>query len=533
MEQQQPDKKQSAPQQPDTEQDAQQQPDKEENSQQDTQQDTQQPDSEKDIKISKHYQENVDFLKKELGAETSFDVVVREMLVGGKKIALFSLNGMVNSQVAAQILSSLVEAEREKLVPNTLDKFLKGRIPHTQVSHEETMDKVLYFILSGPIAMVIDGVESILIIDARSYPARMPEEPDMERVTRGSRDGFTETLVFNTALIRRRIRDPKLRMEILQAGSRSKSDICIAYIEDVVNPDLIQVLRQEIKAIKIDGLPMAEKSVEEFILGGKYWNPFPRVRYTERPDVAAIHLLEGHALVMVDTSPSVIIAPATLFHHMQHAEEYRQNPAVGAYIRWLRFFAILSSVFLVPLWFMFVINPGYLPDWLSFIGAQKPVKIPLFGQVLIAEVAIDMVRMAAIHTPSPLATALGLIAAFMIGDIATKVGMLSPEVIMYLAFATVGTFATPSYELGMANKLARLFLIICVMLFNLWGFLIGLAAILILLGTTKSFGVPYLWPLFPFHWKSLKGILVRSPVPIHNNRPKILKTQDSNRQPQD
>ncbi len=512
---------------------AQRQPDQDNSEQRsDSSNTTQQPDSEKNIKVSKHYQENVDFLKKELGSDTSFDVIVRELVVGGTKVALFGLNGMINSEVATQFLVALLEAERENLVPNTLEKILKGRIAHTQVSHAETMDKVLYYILSGPMAMVIDGAESILIIDARSYPARMPDEPDIERVTRGSRDGFTETLVFNTALIRRRIRDPKLRLEIIQAGSRSKSDICLAYIQDIVNPDLVDVLRQEIKNIKIDGLPMAEKSVEEFILGGQHWNPFPRVRYTERPDVAAIHLLEGHALVMVDTSPSVIIAPTTLFHHMQHAEEYRQNPAVGAYIRWLRFFAILSSVFLVPLWFMLVINPQYLPEWLKFIGTQKPVKIPLFAQVLIAEFAIDMVRMAAIHTPSPLATALGLIAAFMIGEMATKVGLLSPEVIMYLAFATVGTYATPSYELSMANRLTRIFLVVCVMLFNLWGFLGGLALVLILLITTKSFGVPYLWPLIPFHWKSLKSVLVRSPVPILNNRPKILKTQDPSRQPQ-
>ncbi|HWJ04082.1 MAG TPA: spore germination protein, partial [Verrucomicrobiae bacterium] len=152
-----------------------------------------QPDSEKDIKISKKYQENVDFLKKELGANTSFDIVVREMVVGGKKVALFGINGMVNSQVFAQILDALVEAERGDLVPNTLDKLLKVRIPHTQVVTEDTMDKVLYFILSGPMAMVVDGQESILIIDARSYPGRQPAEPGIERVTRGSRDGFTET----------------------------------------------------------------------------------------------------------------------------------------------------------------------------------------------------------------------------------------------------------------------------------------------------------------------------------------------------
>lgn len=489
------------------------------------------PDSEKDIKVSKNYDDNVEFLKKELGAGTSFDVIVREMLVGGKKVALFGLNGLLDGQTLSQIMAALVETERGELVPNTLEKIFKGRIAFNQVVEEDTMDKVIYFVMSGTIAIVVDGGEQIIIVDVRSYPDRTPEEPDIERVTRGSRDGFIETLVFNIALIRRRLRDPKLRMELLQVGSRSKTDVCLAYIEDIANTDLIDVLRQELKAIKIDGLPMAEKSVEEFVLGGQYWNPYPRVRYTERPDVAAIHLLEGHVLIMVDTSPSVMITPATFFHHIQHAEEYRQNPAVGGYLHWIRFFAIFLSVFMIPIWYFMAANPHLLPKWLQFIGLSKHTKISLGWQVLLGEIGIDMVRMAAIHTPTPLATALGIIAAFMIGDVAIKAGLFAPEVIMYLAFAAVGTFVTPSYELGMANRLARLFLFIMTWLFNLWGLVAGTIILLLFLGFSKSFGIPYLWPLIPFNWKALKAVLGRSPVPLHNMRPSFLKPTDQDRQP--
>ncbi len=496
------------------------------------QQNVQEPESEKDIKVSKNYQENVDFLKQELGVGASFDVIFTEILVGGKKIAIFGLNGMVDGEVLSQIMAVLELAQRENMVPNTLEKVFQGRIATNQVTKVSTMDKVIFFVLSGPVALVVEGAEEIIIVDIRSYPGRMPEEPDIERVTRGSRDGFVETLVFNVALIRRRLRDPKLRMEIMQAGSRSKTDVCVAYIEDVANRDLVDVIKKEIQAIKIDGIPMAEKSVEEFILGKKYWNPFPKVRYTERPDVAAIHLLEGHVLVMVDTSPSVMITPSTLFHHMQHAEEYRQNPAVGVYIRWIRFLAIFLSVFLVPAWFVLASDPGYLPGWLKFVGLSKVTKIPLGWQLLTGEIGIDIVRMAAIHTPTPLATALGIIAAFMLGDVAIKAGLFAPEVIMYLAFSAVGTFATPSYELSVANRLARIFMILAVWFFNVWGFVAGTVLILLLLGFTKSFGVPYLWPLVPFNWQALRSILVRSPVPIHNIRPSILKPQDPTRQPE-
>ena len=487
--------------------------------------------SEKNVPVSKAYQKNVDYINRELGVPDCFDIVLREMSIGGKKVAIYSVNGMVDSTVVGYILGILVNLERSDLIVNSLEKLVKGSIVNLQVSEVSTMDKVLYFVLSGPIAIFVEGQDKAIIVDVRSYPARQPQEPDIERVTRGSRDGFTETIVMNTALIRRRLRDPKLRMKLVQVGGRSKTDVCIAYIEDITNLEMVNKLHTDIQAIKIDGIPMAEKSVEEFILGSKFWNPYPRVRYTERPDVAAIHLLEGYVIIIVDTSPSVMIAPSTFWSHVQHAEEYRQEPIVGAYLRWVRFGGIFAALFLLPLWLGAALNPHLLPDWLQFIGVTKPAKISLLVQVLMAEFGVDLLRMATIHTPGPLGSALGLIAAFMLGDIAVKVGLFTPEVVMYIAIAAVGTFATPSYELGLANRLSRLFLIIMTGLFNFIGFWIGAAMVFFLLWRTKSFGVPYLWPLLPLDAKAMWAILVRAPVPIKNQRPSILKTQDSDRQP--
>ena len=487
--------------------------------------------SEKNVPISKNYQENLNYLNKELGVPDSFDIMVREMSIGGKRIAIYAVNGMVDSQVVSLILDALIDLERSDLIVNALDKLVKGRIVNLQVSEVQTMDKVFYFVLSGPMAIFVEGQDKAIIVDVRTYPGRQPMEPDIERVTRGSRDGFIETLVINTALIRRRLRDPKLRMKLVQVGGRSKTDVCIAYIEDITNLDMVSKIQEDIQSIKIDGVPMAEKSVEEFILGSKFWNPYPRVRYTERPDVAAIHLLEGYVVIMVDTSPSVMIAPSTYWNHVQHAEEYRQEPIVGAYLRWIRFMGIFAALFLLPLWLGAALNPQLLPEWLDFIGEVEPTKIPLLIQILIAEFGVDLLRLGTIHTPGPLGTALGLIAAFMLGDIAVTVGLFSAEVVMYIAIVSVGTFATPSYELGLANRLARLFLIILTGLFNFWGFWIGVGLFLFLLWRTKSFGVPYLWPLLPFNYKAMKAIVVRSPVPISNQRPSILKPQDADRQP--
>jgi stage V sporulation protein AF len=367
-------------------------------------------------------------------------------------------------------------------------------------------------------------------MDARTYPSRQPEEPDLEKVVRGSRDGFVETLVDNTSLIRRRIRDPRLRMEAMQAGVRSKTDVVICYIKDVANPQLVENVRKNLQRIRIDGLPMAEKAVEELISPGSYWNPFPKVRYTERPDVAAVHLLEGHVLVLVDTSPSVMITPVTYWHHLQHAEEFRQNPTTGLYIRWLRFFGVAMSIFLLPLWLLAVLHPELLPPWLKFIGPQKTGHVPLFIQFVLAELSIDMVRMATIHTPTALASGISIVAALLLGQVAVQVGLFSAEVVMYVAVAMIGTFLTPSFELGWANRLVRLFLLVAVAAFGLPGFLAGTAAVVVYLVMTRSFGVPYLWPLIPFNWGGLKGVLLRTPVSMTNLRPSILKTREQIRQ---
>ena len=482
------------------------------------------------IKFSRQYEDNISFLKEEIGVGKSFDAVCREFRIAGKPAALLFINGLVNDQPATEVMKRLMLLHREEILPDTLDKLLEEGLPHFQVQAVETFDEAIGQILSGPMALVVEGVARGIIIDVRQYPARPPEEPDIERVIRGSRDGFSETLLVNTALIRRRIRDPKLRLEMIQVGKRSKSDICICYLDDVTNPELVEMVKGRLEEIQIDGLPMAEKSVEELITPGSYWNPFPRVRYTERPDVAAVHILEGHIVVMVDASPSVLIAPATYFHHVQHAEEYRQSPAPGMYIRWLRFGAILLSLLLGPLWLLVSLHPELLPESLKFIGPEEVGAFPLLLQFLIAEGAIDLMRMAAIHTPTPLGTALGIIAAVLVGEIAVKMGFLINEVILYTAIAAVGTYATPSFELAMGNRLVRLFLLLMVGFFGVTGWWVGITVSFILIATTRSFGIPYLWPLIPFNWQGLRTILVRSPVPVQNVRPSILRTLDPVRQ---
>lgn len=478
------------------------------------------------VKVS--LKDNIEYLRDALGVEKSFDVIQLDVEYAEREMALYLVDGFVKDDILHYLMKMLAGLDAAQLEGDTLSRLIKTYIPYVEVETTDDLDKVVDMVLAGPTALVVDGIDEVILIDARTYPVRGPQEPDIERVVRGSRDGFVETLVFNTALTRRRIRDRTLRMEYMQVGRRSKTDIVVSYIEDIADPDMVKKIKESISKIDTDGLPMAEKSIEEFI-SGRHWNPYPMVRYTERPDTAATHLYEGHVCIIVDGSPSVIITPTTFWHHLQHAEEYRNKPLVGAYLRFVRFLAVWASIFLLPLWYLFAIESQLLPDALSYIGPNDTGELPLVVQFLMIELGLDMLRMAAIHTPSALATALGLVAALMIGQVAVEVGLFINEVILYLAIAAIGTFSTPSYEMSLANRLIRIGLLISTSIFHTYGYVVGILLMIIMLARMKSFGVPYLWPFIPFNLRAFRDVLLRSPIPLKNRRPRFLHPKDPDR----
>lgn len=478
--------------------------------------------------VVQNIEDNLSYLNDTLAVDKSFDVIRLDVVYASRKMALFLVDGFAKDDILHYLMKILLDLKKEDLEPDPLEKLLKTYIPYVEVEATDDLDKVVDAVLSGPTALIVDGIEKAILIDARTYPVRGPQEPDMERVVRGARDGFVETIVFNTALTRRRVRDRSLRMEYMSIGRRSKTDVVVCYIEDIANDHFVKEVKESLTKIDTDGLPMAEKSIDEFI-SGQYWNPYPTMRYTERPDTAAAHLYDGHVLVFVDGSPSALITPSTFWHHLQHAEEYRNKPLVGAYMRIVRFMAVWASLFILPLWYFFAENPDYLPPLLSYIGPNDIGHIPLILQFLIIEIGLDMLRMAAIHTPSSLATALGLVAALMIGGVAVEVGLFSNEVILYLSIAAIGTFATPSYELSLANRMIRLALLLATAIFGLYGFVIGFTLFILLLVRMQSLGVPYLWPFIPFSYRALRDVIFRAPIPLKNRRPKALHPKDPDR----
>ncbi|RYL94845.1 spore germination protein [Sporolactobacillus sp. THM7-4] len=483
------------------------------------------------IPISSDIQENSDRINQILDiGSTNFDVGQRNVKILGRECQIYYTNSLVDSTIVVLLMREFMRLSNNNEHAADILKEIRQHLVHYQVQEIDSINEAVDYALTGRIVVLIDGETSGFNIDVRHYPGRSPQEPDVEKVVRGSKDGFTENIIENSGLIRRRIRDPRFRCEIMQIGERSKTDVCLCFLKDVTNPGLIKTLRKELKSICVDGIPMADNALEEFVMK-QGWNPYPLVRYTGRPDVAAAHILEGHVVLITDTSPSVMILPTTLFHHLQHAEEYRQVTASGALLRWIRFIAVFSSIFLVPLWLLLV-QDHLLPANLGFIGPNnKNYHIPLLMQIMIAEIGIETLRMAAIHTPTALSTALGLIAAVLIGQIAIEAGIFIPEVILYTSVAAIGGFATPSYELQLANKMVRLVLILAVGFFNVPGFMIATTLFIIYLSHVKNLNTPYLWPFIPFNPTGLYNILIRRALPTSVLRPSIVRPIDKYRQP--
>ena len=478
------------------------------------------------VPVEKNIDETQKILEDKLGFGKSFDVGQREIVVMERRIQLYYITGLVDSELVVDLMTQLLLLNSLPHPNDDVFQTIHNRLVHQQVTVTDKVNDICTSVLSGLIAIIVDKETEAFVVDVRSYPGRGPSEPDTEKTVRGSRDGYTENIIVNTALTRRRIRTGKLRNIILKVGDQSKTDVVLMYIEDIADQSMVDEVKHRIEQVKVDGLTMTDKELEEFITGQVY-NPYPLVRYTERPDVVAAHLYQGMIAIIVDTSPSVMIGPVTLFDHLTSVEEYRQTPAVGTFLRLIRYAGIIVSVFLMPTWLLFVLHPEYLPDFLNFIGPQEEGNIPIVLQVISGEIGMEFLRLASIHTPTAISSALGIVSAILIGQVAVDVGLFGPEILFYVAIGALGAFVTPSYELGLANKMFKLFIIVGTALLGLWGYIGTIVIGFIFLATMKSFGKPYLYPLIPFNFKALLKSVIRYPIPYRYNTHKRQEQQKS------
>ncbi len=454
-----------------------------------------------------------------LGYGQVFDITCRKITFRNKINYLYFDNFLTNSSDIVQLMLGFIETEEITAYDKDQSYFrvIIHHFANQNIKITKDLIEIRDAVLSGLIAFVVDGADEVIICDLRHYPGREIGEPDSEKVVRGSRDGFTESIATNMALIRRRVRTGRLRSVMYKIGDYSRTDVALIYIEGYVNKKALNEVQKRLEKVKIHELTMSDKALEELIIGQKY-SPYPLVRYTERPDTFAAHLYQGMFGIIVDTSPSAILGPITIFDHMQHAEEYRQTPICGSYLRLLRFIGIILSFLLMPLWYALVKSGIDLPEVFDPIMETSNNMGLVLLQILTAEVGIELLRMASIHTPSSLATSMGLIAGVIIGDIAIELGLFTKSIVLIGAISAIGSYITPSYELSLANKIVKIMLIILIYFFGIYGLVGGVLFLIIYLSTLKSFSIPYLYPFIPLNPKLLLKQFIR--LPYRNLPPK-------------
>lgn len=469
-------------------------------------------------KISNDYRENVRVLDGLLGVGRSCDMVSRDYLIGGRRARLWVVDGFGSDSILERMGAFWLTLKPENVMSLTeMQDFLDRYITFSESNVTFDMSDAVTSVFLGKSLLAVEGLAGVALMDAKGYPSRSVHEPPDGKVLRGSHDGFVEAVVPNMALLRRRIRDPHLTMEGHKVGSRTHNDAVLCYLDDKVDQDLLRKLRGKLLGLDVRSLSMAQESLAEAIRPKQWYNPFPKVRYTERPDAAAASIMEGSIVLMVDNSPSVMILPTGFFDFTQESNDYYFPPLVGTYLRVLRVTVFLLSLFITPAWYLMVSEPNRLPGWLNFLSSPEPVSLSLLSQLLVVEFLIDVLKLASLNTPDSLSNSFSMLGALVLGDFAVQAGWLGPEVLVYMAFVSVAGFAQPSYELGYAFKLLRVALLLVTAAFDVWGFCLGVVGIFILLCTTKPLvGKGYLYPLVPFNGKALLRLLVREPISRDN-----------------
>ena len=464
--------------------------------------------------LSRDYAQNVRDFRTRLRVGENFDVIARRLPVGEDEMTLFYIDGFVKDAIMLRLmqyfgtLKGMLRGETD-----ACRRFADMHVPYVEVDCSRDAAHLRMMVLSGAVVMLGStfGDEAI-IIDARTYPARDTQEPENDRVMQGSRDGFVETLIFNTALIRRRIRDEALTTQYETVGGESKTDVVLCYMQGKAAPAYVAALQKRLREIAPTHITLGTESLIETLIRRRWYNPFPKVRVTERPDTAAAELLEGRVLLLCDTSPQVMILPTSIFDFMQETDDYYFPPLTGCYLRLVRHFVFALSLIITPLWYLFVMHPDWLPPSLLFVLPKEASGVPILLQLYLAEIAIDGLKLASMNTPNILAGSLSVIGGLILSDFAVEVGWLSPEVILYMAFCAIATFTQQNHELGYAFKFLRVLLLTLTAIFGVWGFAAGLLLVPVLLVTNRTLngGYSYLYPLIPFNGRAFFRLFFRA-----------------------
>ena len=453
------------------------------------------------------YGRNVTMISRMLRTEENFDIIERHLTVCDKDMCFFYIDGFVKDGEMLRIMQYLLS---QKQIGTAED--LERKIPYVEVELTYEVEKIIRSVLSGQTVIFAESFgDRAILLDLRSYPARTTEEPESDRVMQGSRDGFVETLVVNTALIRRRIRDPRLTMEHFSLGGSSGTDVVVCYMKDVADNDTVDEIRRKIASVCPKSLTLGFQSLAETLIRSGWYNPFPKIRTTERPDTASAQLLEGSIIVLCDTSPQAMILPTSIFDYLEETDDFCFPPLTGTYLRLVRTAILVLSVVITPLWYLSLEYSEKLPDVLSFLVPNDPGALPIILQLFLVELAIDGLKIASMNTPDILSNSLSVVGALILGDFAVGVGWLCGDVILYMAFVAIANFAQQNHELGYAFKFMRMLILALVYFLGIWGFVAGVLLFIFFVSTNSTVLSKhhYLYPLIPLNIKKLSHLIFR------------------------
>ena len=401
-------------------------------------------------------------------------------------------------------------------------------LPVSELLEESKVMKAVGKVLTGSTVLIVDGIQNVFIIGTAHGKTRNLEEPVSEAMVRGPRVGFTEKLSVNTSLLRQHGENRNLSIIEMEVGERTKKELVLAYIDEIVQPNLVKEVKERIETIHLDDV--AESGYIEQLIEDDYLSPFSQVQSTERPDRVIAALLEGRVAILLDGTPFALIVPVTFNMLLQSPEDYYERWLSSSLIRLLRYFAAGISLFAPSLYIAFVsFHQGLIPTKLalSMMATRQGVPFPALIEALIMEVAIEILREAGLRLPKPIGPTMGIVGGLVIGEAAVQAGIVSPIMVIVVALTAISSFAIPQYNAGITLRMLRFVAMFSAALFGLYGIILFFLFLCSHLVKLKSFGVSYLSPTIPYRAGDWKDFMVRMPLKMMKHRPRLLKPKDS------
>ncbi|WP_159881284.1 spore germination protein [Paenibacillus puerhi] len=471
--------------------------------------------------LSSDREHNVQFVRESLGNST--DLVIREIGMGtrsGQRASILYVDGLTDTTMVQDFIvraltsDALNSSKQDDSTDTDSDVFtiVKERaVSIAMIDEIGSFNELFSSVLSGDTVILLEHCDRGLKAGTAGWEDRGVQPPEDQTVVRGPRDAFTENLRTNTALIRRKVKNPKLWVRTKPVGTVSQTNVAVMYIQGIANEQVLEEVYRRLDGIEVPGI-LESGTIEELIEDRTY-TPFPTMYNTERPDVIAAGLMEGRIAILVDGTPFVLLVPALFIQYFQTAEDYYQRSDFGLLrvLRVLAFFIALlgPSLYIAVTTFHQEMLPT--PLMISIAAGREGIPFPAFIEALLMETIFEILREAGIRMPRAIGQAVSIVGALVIGQAAVEAGLVSPSMVIVVALTAISSFVLPAYNIGIAVRLLRFPLMGLAAAVGLYGIFIGIALMLVHLCSLRSFGVPYMAPFAPFNMKDQKDSLIRLP----------------------